>query len=101
MAAPTNEQLTKVAWVLFASLQAVLVWQGNRMVSMQDQLVNQGNDNQLKIATLYVDLAATNDKLSTAISELQASSSNLDHRLMLLADETKSIDRRVTRLEPR
>lgn len=94
----SNPMIT-VTVFLFVALESVLVWQGQRMVDMQDQLVLQGSQNQLKIATLTKDLVSTNDKLATTIQELKVIDTGIDQTLRMITNETKELDRRVTRLE--
>lgn len=90
-----NSMLLKVAGWLFISLQAAMVWQGQRMVDSLDDLANAISDGRERMATLDSRQSAQAER----ISQLDERNKGADLALRALSAENRDLDRRVTKLE--
>lgn len=82
-----------IAW-LFITLQSVLVWQGNRMVASIDKLADLATQTQ-------INLASQDGRLKEVERDQLTLSQTTGTALQNLSNETRDLDRRVTKLETR
>lgn len=80
-----------IAW-LFLSLQGVLVWQGNEMVTSIKDLT--------KVATqTQVQIASHEERIKGVEQDQQELAKNNGAAIQTLTNETRDLDRRVSKLE--
>lgn len=89
----------KVAGYLFIALQCVVVWQGKQMLDTQKELVNQGAKANERIAVMAAKLASSDERFSTIVSDLKQVDINTGKAIEGLNDDTRDLDRRVSKLE--
>lgn len=80
-----------IAW-LFVTLQGVLVWQGNEMVTSIKDLT--------KVATqTQVQIASHEERIKEVEKDQQDLARNNGAAIQTLTNETRDLDRRVSKLE--
>lgn len=80
-----------IAW-LFVSLQGVLVWQGNEMVTSIKDLTKAASNTQVQIAS-------HEERIKGVEKDQQELAKNNGMAIQTLANETRDLDRRVSKLE--
>lgn len=89
----------KVAGYLFLALQCMVVWQGKQMLDNQEKLVSQGAKANEKIAVMAARLASSDERFTTIVSDLKQVDINTNKAIESLNDDTRDLDRRVSKLE--
>ncbi|MFM5576911.1 hypothetical protein ACET8O_20350 [Aeromonas veronii] len=86
-----NSHLPRITAYLFVTLQAVLVWQGNRMVASIDKLTEAATQTQITIAR-------QDDRIREMEKDQLELTKNTGSAIQSLSNETRDLDRRVNSL---
>lgn len=94
-----TQHLIGIIGFLFITLQGIIAWQGQRMVTGIDLLTEAVNDSKVNQATFKEALKSQAERLAQLDADNDERAKGTDLALRALSGETRDLDRRVTKLE--
>lgn len=91
--------LVKALVFLLVTLQSMLIWQAQRQINKQDQLVELAQSQQITSVSLAKELAGTQQRLTEAVQRLDSADHATIRRLETVEQDVKQLDRRISKVE--
>jgi len=95
----SHSVLVKAMIFLLVSLQGMMIWQAQRQINKQDELVMLAQKNQIESVSMAKELAGTQQRLTEAVQRLDGADTATLRRLEVVEQDVKQLDRRVSKVE--